>query len=157
MKSFYLILTALTVLGLAGCATPSTPKASMLKGKAANVDKMAPQATAIALEAKGKELIITFPELQNNTAEGFAPTPCQATFTHVGSHTNALTKSVTHVYKGGFVANNNCALFTQQPSTTYVGTTVLRYAHLQSEEKGWEIRITQDLAGKSALIVGQVQ
>ncbi|MBE0495907.1 MAG: hypothetical protein IBX45_05815 [Campylobacterales bacterium] len=157
MKSLYTVLTALVLLGLAGCATPSAPKASTLQGTAANVNKMAPQSTAVTLVAEGKNVTITFPSLQNNTGEGFAATPCQATFALVGSHENGLTKSVTHVYQGSFVANGNCALFTEQPSTTYTKTQVPRFAHLESAKEGWEMRISEDVAGKSLLIAGKVQ
>jgi|GEM_PF-3000869 len=157
MKSLYTALIALALLGFTGCAAPSTPKASTLQGTAANVNKMAPQSTVMTLTTEGNNATIAFPNLQNNTGAGLTATPCHGTFTLVGSHANALTKSVTHVYQGGFIANNNCALFTEQSSTTYTDVQTPRFAHLESTKEGWEIRISEDLAGKSLLIVGQVQ
>lgn len=147
-----------TLLGLSGCATPSAPsKGTTLSGEVSHVGKMAPLATSVALEIEAKGVRIAFPALQNNTGENFAPTPCVATFEYVGASTNALLDTTTAVYKGSFDANNNCALFTEQPSKSYDLPNFTQYAMLETSSEGTTFTIAHDIAGKLPIITGTVQ
>lgn len=160
MKVFYLIISILTasLVGLSGCTSPSLPKANtVLNGKVYNKGKMAPQATEVELKVAKNQLHILFPNLQNNSGENFAPTPCEASFTYIGSGEDTLLKTQTHLYKGEFKANNNCALFTEQPSLSYGLSNFTQYARLQSSESGWKFELSKEKAGKELIMQGDVK
>jgi hypothetical protein len=160
MKTIFATSTIVlaVLLSFSGCATPSAPsKGAALNGEVSHVGKMAPLATHVALKVQADGLHIAFPALQNNTGENFATTPCAATFEYVGASTNTMLDTATAVYKGSFDANNNCALFTQQPSTSYDLATFTQYAMIETSSAGTTFTIAQDMAGKMPIITGSVQ
>lgn len=160
MKANYFTasIVATSLLVLSGCSAPSTPKNdTILSGKVQNKDKMAPHVTDVELKVAKDKLHILFPNLQNNTGDNFAPSACGATFTYVKSGENTLLGTQTHLYKGEFKANNNCALFTQQPSLSYDLSKFTQYARLQSSQDGWRFELAQDLAGDKLIIQGSVK
>ena len=160
MKANYFTasIVAASILVLSGCSMPSMPKeGTTLNGKIHNKGKMAPQTTDVELKAGKNELHILFPNLQNNTGENFAPSKCEAVFTYVASAEDSLLKTQTHVYKGEFKANNNCALFTQQPSLSYELPSVTQFAKLKSSESGWVFELALDMAGENLVMQGQVR
>jgi len=160
MKANYFTasIVAASMLVLSGCSTPSAPKAdTALSGKVQSKGKMAPQTTDVELKIGKNELHILFPNLQNNTGENFAPSNCEAVFAYAASGEDSLLKTQTHVYKGEFKANNNCALFTQQPSLSYELPSFTQYARLQSSGNGWKFELAQDLAGDKLIMEGDVK
>jgi hypothetical protein len=160
MKAIYFTASIIvaSLLGLSGCSKPAAPKSdTVLSGKVHNKGKMAPQTTNVNLKVTKNALHIVFPNLQNNTGENFAATPCEAVFTYVDSGEDTLLKRQTHVYKGEFKANNNCALFTEQPSLSYGLTSFTQYARLQSSESGWKFELAKDMAGSKLIMQGEVR
>jgi hypothetical protein len=161
MKAIYFTasIVATSIIGLSGCANnPSVPTADMtLSGTVENVGKMAPHKTDIQLKVQSDALYILFPKLQNNTGENFAAVPCEATFEYVKSGEDTLTNTQTHLYKGTFKANNNCALFTEQPSITYDLPNYMQYARLTNSESGWIFELSKDMAGEDLIIKGSLQ
>lgn len=162
MKIFYITssIVLASLIGLTGCAstTPQAPKVNKnLKGTVQQLAKMAPHKTEITLNVSDNSLNIEFPKLQNNTGENFTSTVCGSTFTYVGSSQNSLLDVTTHVYKGTFNANNNCALFTEQPSKSFESSNYTQYAILKSSENGWSFSLAKDKAGELALIKGDVR
>ncbi|NLC28113.1 MAG: hypothetical protein GX780_04995 [Campylobacteraceae bacterium] len=149
-----------SLVGLTGCANsvPSAPTSSKpLQGEMKQLGKMAPHITGITLTLSSNNLNINFPKLQNSTGENFASTPCQSTFTYLGSSENSFLGTTTHVYEGTFKANNNCALFTEQPSTTFNVPGQTQYGILESSQNGWLFSLAKDRAGQAVIAKGEVR
>lgn len=162
MKTFYIISSIIlaSLIGLTGCTSSvvTAPSISQsLQGTVKQVGKMAPSSTDLVLSLSNNSLNIEFPKLQNNTGEKFAPRPCKSTFTYVGSSQNSLLGTTTHVYEGTFKANNNCALFTEQPSSAFKTPSIIQYAILESSQNGWRFSLAQDKAGEAVIAKGEVR
>ncbi|MCK9256849.1 MAG: hypothetical protein M0P02_02100 [Sulfurospirillaceae bacterium] len=161
MRLFNFTAILLIVTVFAGCQATKSPLAvsegGLFKGEVAQVGKMAPFATSVELNLSKDSLNIYFPKLDNRTGEGFAKTKCESDFTFSGSSTNSYLKSKTFIYEGEFIANNNCALFVEQPSTTYDLPRLTQYAILEVGEKETTLTISFDKAGEERIIRGVVE
>lgn len=161
MKAIYFITSSIvtvSLLGLSGCSKPTLPQNdTVFNGKVQNVGKMAPHATNIKLTINKDSLHILFPNLQNNTGDNFQKSPCEATFNYLKSGENSLLETKSHLYKGTFKANNNCALFTEQPSLSYDLSSETQYVKIEQSSSGWSFQLSKDIAGKKPIIQGNIQ